>query len=178
VLSVSLAREVFQSITVFLNQAQYIRSGIDMKYFGILLVVIQIVRLGSVKAYALSDKFGKYRSIQIFYIAMTLSCILLIFTANPILSVSCVIFISASMSLIEPIALELENKSINTADRATILSIYAMIEDVLAAIINPVIGIAADMSIVVSFKVCLIICIVIFILLFLYKRSENSYFVS
>lgn len=171
VLSVSLAREVFQSITVFLNQAQYIRSGINIKYFGVLLVLIQMARLLSAKAYALSNKFGKYRSIKIFYMMITLSCTLLIFTANPIISIFCITLISVSMSLVEPIALEIENASIHTSDRATLLSVYAMIGDISAAVINPVIGRAADVSIITSFEVCVVICTVIFILLFLYKRS-------
>lgn len=174
VLSVALAREVVQSITVFLNQAQYIRSGINVKYFGLLLVLVQIARLGSVKSYRLSNKFGMLRSIQSLYIIITISCIFMIFTANPILSVSCIILMSVSMSLVEPMFASIENKSIGTSDRATILSIYAMIGDVSAAMINPIIGKTADISIITSFKICVIICILICILFFLYSRSEKS----
>src|SRR5690606_37447403 len=50
---ISLVKEVVQSITVFLNQQQYIKSGIDIRYFGILLVAIQFMKLISVKSYKL-----------------------------------------------------------------------------------------------------------------------------
>lgn len=173
VLSVALAREVVQSITVFLNQAQYVRSGIDVKYFGLLLVVAQIVRLVSAKSYRLSNKFGMLRSIHSLYIIITISCVFLIFTANPILSVICIILISVSMSLIEPMFMDIENKSIDTGDRATILSIYAMVGDISAAILNPIIGKAADVSIITSLKVCTLICILICILFLIYRRNEN-----
>lgn len=174
VLSVALAREVVQAITVFLNQAQYIRSGINVKYFGLLLVVVQIARLCSVKSYRLSNKFGMIRSIGSLYLIITISCIFLIFTANPMLSVLCIILISVSMSLVEPMFVDIENKSIETSDRATILSIYAMIGEISVAIINPVIGKAADISIMASFKVCAIISILVCILFLIYSRNEKS----
>lgn len=173
VLSVALAREVVQAITVFLNQAQYIRSGINVKYFGLLLVVVQIARLCSVKSYRLSNKFGMIRSIGSLYLIITISCIFLIFTANPMLSVLCIILISVSMSLVEPMFVDIENKSIETSDRATILSIYAMIGEISVAIINPVIGKAADISIMASFKVCAIISILVCILFLIYSRNEK-----
>jgi MFS family permease len=173
VLSVALAREVVQSITVFLNQAQYIRSGINVKYFGVLLVVAQIVRLVCAKSYRLSNKFGMRRSIYSLYIIMTINCIFLIFTSNPILSIVCIILISVSMSLVEPMFMDIENKSITTGDRATILSIYAMVGDVSAALVNPVIGKAADVSLIASFKVCAIIGILICILFLIYSNNEK-----
>ena len=173
VLSVALAREVVQSITVFLNQAQYIRSGINVKYFGLLLVVAQIVRLSCAKSYKLSNKFGTRRSIYSLYIIITISCIFLIFTSNPILSIACIILVSVSMSLVEPMFMDIENKSIATEDRATILSIYAMVGDVSAALVNPVIGKAADVSLIASFKVCAIICILICILFLIYSKNEK-----
>jgi len=103
-----------------------------------------------------------------------LSCIFLIFTTNPIFSVVFVLLISLSMSIIEPIFSTIENKSIDTGDRATMLSVYAMIGDVSAAIINPIIGKAADISVVTSFKVCGVICVLIIILFLLYSRGEKN----
>ncbi len=171
VLSVALAREVVQAITVFLNQVQYTRSGIDIKYFGILIAVVQLVRLCSAKSYQLSNRFGKYKSILSLYLMITTGCILLVFTKHPILSICCVMLISASMSLIEPMAMDIQNKAIHTKDRATILSIYSMLGSLSAAVLNPVIGGAADISIETAFKACIVICILACCLLvFSHKR--------
>ncbi|MCY6371654.1 MFS transporter [Clostridium ganghwense] len=174
IFSIALIREVVQAVNVFLNQLQYLRSGIDIKYFGIVMAIIQIVRLSSAKAYKLSSKLGKNRSIEVLYIIIVISCSLLIVTTNPIFSILFITFIAGSMALINPIVLEIQNKSINTGDRATILSIYAIIGDIVAVSINPLIGKAADVSVETAFKICVIICICAYALLFFYKRKSKK----
>ncbi len=173
VISISLFREVFQAINVFLNQLQYIRSGIDIKYFGILMVIIQIACLSSTKSHKLSKKIGNNRSIEILMLLIIICCFLLIFTQSPFLSVLLIILVAGSISLINPIVLEIQNKSIITGDRATILSMYAMAGDIVAAAINPVIGKAADISLQTSFITCVIISVIGYIFFLIYKRKIN-----
>lgn len=48
-----------------------------------------------------------------------------------------------------------------------------MVGDVSAALVNPVIGKAADVSLIASFKVCAIICILICILFLIYSKNEK-----
>lgn len=174
VLSVALIREVVQAVTVFLSQVQYVRTGIDIKYFGLLVAIIQIIRLISVKAYRLSGEFGKDKSIEFLYIVISSSCFLLIFTQSSTFSIICMMFLAGSMALIEPIVLDIQNKAIGTGDRATILSIYAMIGDIFASSVNIVIGKAADISVQVAFKICLITCICAYILFLFYKRKKQE----
>ena len=157
IIAVALIREVVQAASVFLNQLQYIRSGIDIRYFGVLTVIIQIVNLSSDKSHILSDRLGKNRSVEILVFLITVSCFLLIFTEAPVVSVLLIMLVSGSMSLITPIISEIQNKAIVTGDRATVLSIYAMVGNVVAAIINPFIGRAADVSVQNSFVTCLMI---------------------
>lgn len=169
VVSTALISEVAQAISVFLNQLQYSRTGIDIKYFGILMIFIQIVRLSSAKTYSVTNRFGKNNSINVLYIVITISCCILVFTVSPVLSVLCIIFICGSMALIQPILLNMQNKVINTGDRATILSIYAMITDLVAAFINPIIGKTADISVSAAFKTCVVVCILAYGLFSIYK---------
>lgn len=173
IVSVALITEVYQAITVVLNQSQYVRSGIDVKYFGILLAGIQIIALASAKVHKLTERFGNHKSIVGLTLAMTLSCILLVFTQNPVLSVLSIMIISGSMSLIHPIVADIENKTITTQDRATILSIYAIIGDLVATGINPMIGKAADTSLGVSFGFCIVLCVAAVILFLIYFRKEK-----
>lgn len=172
VLSFALAREVVQSITVFLNQGQYLRSGINIKYFGILVAVVQLARLSSAKAYVFSDRFGKEKSIKSLYICITLCCLLMIIFSNALVSIFSIMLIAASMSLVEPMVMDIQNKVITSGDRATMLSIYAMIGDVSAAVVNPVIGWAADISLGAAFIVCLTISVIALILFTIYRRKE------
>lgn len=176
VISIALIREVFQSVSVFLNQLQYMRSGIDIKYFGILTVLIQIVNLSSDKSHILSNKLGKNRSIEILILMMTICCFSLIFTASPIVSVILIIFVSGCMSLMNPIILDIQNKSIVTADRATILSIYAMVGNIVAAIINPFIGKSADSSVKTAFITCFFIAICGYVFFSIYKKMQKKNF--
>lgn len=170
VISIALIREVVQAVEVFLSQLQYLRSGIDIRYFGFLTAAIQIIRLSSVKAYRLSDNLGKTKSIEILYILITICCFFLTFISTPILTVTLIIIIAGSMSLVGPIALDIQNKAITTKDRATILSIYSMSGSLIAAIINPFIGKTADVSVETAFGACLIISLCAYALFLLYKK--------
>ncbi|GCD09312.1 MFS transporter [Clostridium tagluense] len=172
VISFALINEVVQVVGVFLNQSQYVRSGINIKYFGILAVVMQIVRLSSIKAYKLSIKLGKDRSIQILYSIITICCIILVFTSNATLTILSIIFICGSAAIISPIVLDIENKSISTIDRATLLSVFAMFGDLTAAGVNVIIGKTADISTSSAFITCVIMCILAYILLFIYKKKN------
>lgn len=172
VISFVLINEVVQVVSVFLNQAQYLRSGINIKYFGILAVVMQIVRLSSLKAYKLSFKLGKNPTIQISYIIITISCITLVFTSNPVITILSIILICASAAIVSPIVLDIENKSISTAERATLLSIFAVFGDLTSATANVIIGKTADISTSSAFITCVAMCVSAYILLSVYKKKS------
>ncbi|MCA1075163.1 MFS transporter [Clostridium bowmanii] len=171
VISFALINEVVQVVGVFLNQSQYVRCGINIKYFGILAVVMQIVRLSSSKAYKFSNKLGANRSIQVLYSIITLGCITLVFTSNVTLTILSITFICASAAIISPIVLNIENKSISTMDRATLLSIFAMFGDLTGAGVNVIIGKTADISISSAFITCVGMCVCAYILLLVYKKN-------
>lgn len=172
VISSALINEVVQTISVFLNQSQYLRSGIDIKYFGILAAIMQIFRLSSLKAYKLSSKVGKDRSIQSLYITIAVCCTILVFTVNAILTILSIIIICGSAAIVSPMVLDIENKSISTADRATILSLFSVFGDLTSAGINVVIGKIADISTPSAFTACVVICVCAYILLFVYKKKR------
>ena len=168
VFSIALVVEVVQAITVFLNQAQYIRSGIDPKYFGIIVAGIQCARLFSVKASDISKKIGNMNTISMLIGFILGSCLLLIVTTNPIVSIAAVVILSVSISIIGPIELAVKNKLIASSDRATILSIYSMVGGGIASIGNVAIGKAADRSLHDGLVICLMMSVLSFVLLKVY----------
>lgn len=172
VISFALINEVVQVVSVFLNQSQYLRSGINIKYFGILAVVMQIVRLSSIKSYKLSNKLGTNKSIRILYIIIIISIITLVFTTNAALTILSIMLICGSAAIVSPIVLDIENRSIITADRVTLLSIFAMFGDLTAAGANVIIGKTADISTSAAFIICLVMCICAYILLFVYEKRK------
>lgn len=158
--SFGLITEVVHSVTVFLNQGQYIKSGIDIRYFGLILALVQVVKLASGKSYKFRNLFGENKSISVLAVIITIGCGSLVFTNTPILSVFIIGMISVAMAVMQPIITEIKNKSISIGDRATILSIYSMLSSIIATIINPIIGYSSEVSIEAGFITCFIIGIV------------------
>lgn len=165
IIAIALITEVVQSITVVLNQGIYIKSNIDIKYFGLILVVIQIINLISVKSYKLTNKIGQKSSIKLFIIIIALSSFSLIFIKNGFLAFIGIALISTSRSFIEPIFMDIKNKSIQSIDRATLLSIYSMFQSIVASIVNPLIGVTSNYSLELGLIVCSIISFVSLILM-------------
>jgi MFS family permease len=167
---ISLVKEVVQSITVFLNQQQYIKSGIDIRYFGISLVAIQFMKLISVKSYKLSNMIGQIKSINMLTIAVFISSSILIIISNAILSFLCVSVISIGMAIMEPMIIDIKNRSISSGNRATILSIYSMIESITSSIINPIIGFVSNSALENGLITCSLISLAAIILIRYFRK--------
>lgn len=174
VLVFALISETTHSIGVFLNQPQYLKSGIGIRYFGFLTALMQIVCLLSAKSYKFTEKFGQNKTTKVLLINILMGCIVLIYTRSPIISVVAIAVTQGCFSIIRPIILDIENKSISTSNRATILSIYAMAGDILSAIVNISIGKFADVSIEAAFKACTFISIAAFVLAVIYFNKAKT----
>ncbi|WP_040214546.1 MFS transporter [Clostridium polynesiense] len=174
VLSMALISEVVQAVSVFLNQTQYIRSGIDIRFFGVLTAVMQIVRLNSAKAHRLTSVIGKNKSLEVLYILVGLSCAALIVSSNAFVTVLAIALVCAGEALAGPIVLNIENESIKTDDRATLLSIYSMLGNLLAVGTNIIVGGAADISASFAFIVCTLMSLSAYILILIYNKRSLS----
>ena len=132
--------------------------------------------LGAAKSYKITERFGRRKIIIALYSIMALSCISLIFTVNAVISILCIMMVSVSIALMNPLAMDIENKSIIGNDRATMLSLYAIVSDVVSAFINPVLGKAADKSLQFSFALCAGLCVIAIglFLTYSYKKSINK----
>lgn len=173
VVAVSLSREIYQSVTVFLNQAQYIKSGIDVRWFGVLLVLMQLGKLLAVKAHRLTERLSARKAVLAMLLLITASTLMLYTTSTPVGSILGILFISIGMAVLEPIAMMLENRSLIDADRATVLSVYAMLGEIMAAGINPLIGQAADKSLGTALQLCIVIGVVAIIIFIWSGRKEK-----
>lgn len=154
IIAVALLSEVAHSVTVFLNQLQYQRSGIDIRQFGIIMALIQLLTMLSAKTHIITKAIGQGKTVNIMAGVICASTLLLVFTDSPLLSVLLIALVGLSNAVIMPISSDIQNKSISTLDRATILSAYAMTIDIVSAFINLTIGKTANQSIQLSFLVC------------------------
>ena len=174
IISITLFSEIVQGITVYLNQNKYISCGIDVKKFGIILALSQIISLITGKSYYFKRILGERKYINILYLIILVATLILWRTTSAVVSVISVMSISLSDALFAPIVMEIENKSVTTGERATILSIYSVIGSVVCAAINPLIGLVADYSLVTSFLLCSMLCVIAFIAMNCYLVKEDS----
>ncbi len=172
VLALALVNEVYRSISVFLNQIKYIKVGIDVKYFGLLIALMQIINLNSTQSYKLTEKFGKGKTIKTLSFIIGMCTFLLIFVNSRIATILLIALISGSYAIIQPSAIDIQNKSITTSDRATILSIYAMGGNIIASIVNLSVGRAANVSVEAAFVVCGFLILVSLVLLYVYFKPK------
>jgi len=174
ILAVAIASEASHSVTTFLNQVQYQRSGIDIKYYGFILAAIQLVTMLSARIYIITGRLGQHRTVSLIYAAIAAGCIALSLTANPVISIMLVAFVSLGSASVTPISSDIQNKSIKTANRATMLSAYAMVVDMVSAAVNMGIGRAADYSLQAAFILNSILCIAALVLNEYYFRKQKA----
>ena len=174
IIAVALLSEVAHAVTVFLNQLQYQRSGIDVRYFGVIMAMIQLISMLSAKSYVITKSIGQGKTVGVMASGICLGSLLLVFTGNPALSIVLIAMIGLCNAMILPVSSDIQNKSITTADRATILSAYAMLMDIVAAFTNLVIGRTADQSIQLSFAICSVIAAAALILIICFFTKANK----
>jgi hypothetical protein len=174
IIAVALLSEVSHSVTVFLNQLQYQSSGIDVKYFGIIMALIQLLTMLSAKSYVITKSIGQEKTVSIMAGGICIGTLLLVFTRNPVASILLIALVALCNAMVLPISSDIQNKSIRTSDRATILSIYAMTIDVVAALTNLLVGKTANQSIQFSFGVCSFMAAVALLLSWYFFRAVNA----
>ncbi len=149
--AVALFSECYHTVTVFLNQPKYESCGMSASAIGLAYAVVTVS--GSCAAFSgrLTNFCGERRSILLFGITAAASCLALAPSGCAAVSVGGVLALNVSMSLFEPLQLELQNREVRTRNRATELSIFAIIIDSISAGTSLVFGALADSSLVSAF---------------------------
>lgn len=171
--AISLIFEASHSITVFLNQLQYKRSQIPIGYFGLILAGMQLIPIAASKTHKVTGRLGQKRLIIIIAIILGGSSLMLAFTLSSLLSIVLIGMVTMGTAFLSPVAMDIQNKSIGLANRATMLSIYAMITDIISSGVNIAIGRAAGTSLEVAFILCSIFAFLSVILLYFYFAGGN-----
>ena len=175
VIAMALIGVSTHALGVFLNQPLYSRSGISIRYFGIITALVQVACLLSAKAYKLSEKVGSKKLYITSILIIIFSSVLLIYSKKSLLVVLMIASMQGAFALCQPLAFTIQNKSINTGDRVTLLSTYAMIADVIAAFSNLLIGKAAEFSLKGGILMCVILELGALILILIYFKKDKEY---
>lgn len=167
----ALLAESNQTITVFLNQLQYLRSGIEPHYMGYIYILVTISGLSAAFSYRVSKCLGETKTVKLLFFVAGLACTMLSLFSEPIISVLGILILRVSASLFVPIRMDIENRHVNISSRATILSVYSSIMNVMAIGTNLIFGKMADINIKYSMASGALFCFIGLIVYSIWKQK-------
>ena len=146
VLGAAFLNEAHQTITTFLNQVQYTRAGLSASVIAVIYVVMTLLGLCGGFSARLTGWLGEKCTGAVLLALAALACLTLTLTCGPVLSVAAILLLRVCHSLFTPLQTTLQNRQVRTADRATALSLNALLMDLVAVFTNLVFGRAADFA--------------------------------
>lgn len=120
---------VQQMVTVFYSQPQYQRTGMSAAGMGIAYTFMTISGLLGGFSARLTERIGRRRTLILLPMVSALACFILALTKNGLLSVLAVSLFRGAFNLYQPLQATIQNQVIRSEDRATALSVHAVLLD-------------------------------------------------
>lgn len=146
VIGVALFGEAHQTLTVFFNQLQYSRCGMDDRQIGLTYLLVTGLGLLSGCSAQVTRRFGQVRTGTVLMFIGAVACLALSVTTSAALSVLAIVTLRIAYSLLWPLQTELQNQMITTSARATALSVNALMMDGISISTNLMFGPLAQTS--------------------------------
>lgn len=180
-ISIALLNETHQTITVFLNQIQYVKCGLSNAAIGYIYIGVTLAGLLGVFSELLTQKLGIIPFVSILYGAAAAACTVLGTTANAWLSAASIAILRISFSLFQPLQMEIQNKQVISQNRATELSTNSVIINCVGIGTNLIYGKLAEVNITYAMLsgslLCFIgFCFFIYVKLNTVRRRANYMF--
>ena len=157
-LAVGLLNESHQTITVFLSQLQYIRAGMSHGEISLAYILTNLAALAGGFSVGLCEKTGAKIMGTGLMVLAALSCLLMGLFSLPVISVAAVILLRLSFSLMQPLQMDLQNKQITGGDRATALSMNAVVMESLGIFLNLLFGRLAELQLHAAMFLGAVLC--------------------
>lgn len=155
----ALLNESHQTITVFLSQLQYAKCGISNAAIGYIYIVITIAGLCGALSAKITKRLGIFRTVSVLFLSAAAACLILALTGSAWLSISGILILRIAFGLFQPLQSELQNRQVHTANRATALSIQAVIIDSVGIATNIAFGGLAEMELAYALLFGAVLCI-------------------
>lgn len=150
-IAVAFMTQTHQTIVFFLNQIQYEKCGMAPSTIGFVYILVTLMGMLGVFSDAITRKKGvKWVGIGL-YAAAFLCCLILGVTSSAILSVCGVLLLNLTNSIFQPLQTEQQNRQVFSDNRATELSVYAIIIDSICAGTSMLFGALAKHSLKAAF---------------------------
>lgn len=174
-IAVALLSETHQTITVFLNQLQYGRCGMDSSVIGFVYILATILGLLGVYSAALTRRMTPITAFSLFCGLAIGSCLVLALTTAAIPSVAGILTLRATNTLFQPFQANFQNKMVRSQNRATALSIHSMVVSFVAIGTNLIFGALTDWSLPGAFLFGGGICGLSLLLFSLWNREMRQF---
>ena len=150
-LAAAFLAETHQTITVFLNQLQYQRCGLGDGAMGWAYILATILGLGGIFSAGVTKRTGVLGGCLLFAGLSIGACLVLARTRSGAASVGSILLLRLSNTLFQPFQVQMQNRQIRTENRATALSINAMLMDCVAVGSNLIFGALSEYSLTAAF---------------------------
>ena len=174
VIGMALLAETSQTVTVFLSQLQYVKAGMDLKTMGFVYILVTFAGLAGMWSYWFTRKLGGFLFGQFLFLGAAAACLVLSFTESAVLSVGAILALRLSASLFAPLSTQMQNQRIKVQDRATALSIYAVVLESTGVITNILFGRAAEADISGAMVLGTILCVAGAGLFYIFYKKEGK----
>ena len=160
VLCCTLAGETMQCMMVFFNQKLYVRCGMSDRMIGAAFLVMTLAGLCGPLSHRITKRLGRKRMGLGLLLTTALCAGALAVTTSGLLSVMLITVISVAGALISPLTGSMQNEMIKTPDRATAMSLNAIVGGSLAVPMELGLNGMADVSIPGTMVLCAVLCAV------------------
>jgi len=173
-IGVGLLNETHQTITVFFNQLQYVRCGLSNSTIGYIYIGVTLIGLCGVFSAKLTQKFGMTSFAVILFTGAILACTTLTITHNALLSILSVALLRLVFCLFQPLQMNLQNKQVLSKNRATALSINAVIIDSIGIASNLIFGKLSDINLALAMGLGAAFCLSGLLLFLIWHKNYKT----
>lgn len=169
-----LLTDTTHTLTVFYNQLQYERVGINIQYYGMIFMLLQLLGMTSGLLGKITEFISKEKLASLLFGVAAMSSFTLIYTTSPLISVLLLMILTCVEVMFFPILSIIQNESIQTSARATTLSFYSLIMNVTTIFTSVSFGSVANFSLKAAYFLAFVFCVLGYLLFMIWKYQNKK----
>ncbi|HUW71280.1 MAG TPA: MFS transporter [bacterium] len=150
-LAAAVMGEAAQSATVFLAPLQYERACIPASLYGALFALTQAAGLAAAASGRIIATYGRRCAFVSLVAIMAASLAALAVSGSAFVSITALIVLTAAAAAFRPLSTTVQNEKAHDSSRATMLSVNAIVMELMAAIMNTGVGYASALGLPIGF---------------------------
>lgn len=163
------------AVSVMLNQGKYISLGLTEQHIGILELVFSGFALTSIWSAGLTKKLGFKQFAVLTITAIAFAAMIMGLTGRICVAIFCGATVEMAYGLLQPLIQDLYSKRVTVSDRATQLSVYAMITECFNFGLSFLMALIANHSLISPFTFSSALCIAGILMFLLCYRGIHSF---